>query len=309
MESEQITKERADFHIHYTDETARGIIDKALEMGVRVVALVRRSEISDRLPEFIAYGREKGVTVLPGTEQLVRVENGLVEAICLDFDFAHPEIRRFFGKKEAEEKNASVAARQKQFLELKGFTFNDLAPKDRNKLEELLAGKILEKAKTFCQIVNNTEANQSLIQKLLKENNEVYREAKETNWRFLWKMFFAPGKEGYIPVQPQAKELINAVHSAHGVVLYSPEGKFKRENWDELKDFGIDGIMIWHGGRAELPASLIKEIREQGFLILGGSDYDPEKDDWKTGVGQGAMFISSPRRYEEIKSYKKRKGL
>lgn len=308
MESEQITQERADFHVHYTDETAKGIIDKASETRVRVVGLIRRGEISDNLPEFIAYGREKGVTVLPGAEQLIRVESGLVEAICLDFDFAHPEIKRFFGKKEAEEKNASVAARQKQFLELKGFMFNDLAPEDRNKLEELLAGKILEKAKTFCQIVSNTKANQDLIQKLIKENNEVYREAEETNWKFLWKMFFAPGEEGYIPVQPQAEELINAVHSAHGVVLYSPEGKFKRENWDKLKDFGIDGIMIWHGGRAELPASLIKEIRRQGFLILGGSDYDTEKDEWQIGVGKGAMFIS-PRRHKEIESYKKRKGL
>lgn len=309
MESEKITKERADFHVHYTDETAERIIDKASEMGVRVVAFVRRSEISDRLPEFIAYGREKGVTVLPGTEQLVRVEDGLAEVICLDFDFAHQEIRRFFGKKEGEEKNASVAARQKQFLELKGFTFSDLALEDRDKLEELLAGKILEKAKTFCQIVNNIEANRGLIQKLIEENSGVYREAKEINWRFLWKMFFAPGKEGYIPIQPQAKELIDSVHSAHGVALYSPEGKFNKKVWDQLKSSRVDGIMIWHGGRAELPLfPLIKEIRRQGFLILGGSDYDPEKDDWQIGVGEGAMFIS-PRRYKDIESYKKRKGL
>ncbi len=65
---------------------------------------------------------------------------------------------------------------------------------------------------------------------------------------------------------------------------------------------GIDGIMGWHGGRLEIDRKMIKDARNKDLLILGGSDYDPNVDEWKIGEGSGVMYIST-RRLRELKDY------
>ena len=55
----------------------------------------------------------------------------------------------------------------------------------------------------------------------------------------------------------------------------------------------------------ELPRQSVVRIRKMGLLTLGGSDYDPDKNDWQIGKGDGEMYISLKRMTDYLK-YKNR---
>lgn len=338
METKEMTKERADFHVHYSvhdPEATKRIIDEAAGKNVVVLGLVGRLAVSDVLPEIIEYGRKKGVKVLPAAEYpgLVTLEDGKTQAvdlIAIDFDYQNKEIRKLFSPLENRERNAKIAQNQKEFLEREGFLFDSLQDSEKRILSRLLEGRLDEKAIEFCRLVVKNKLNEEKLRSLKEEKREdwefvarnwgkqpFYQNSAELDAKFLWYLYFRPphgegfkaqgGASAELQLKP-ATELVAAVHKAGGVILYSPEGKFKREIWEHLKSVGIDGIMAWHGSRMELNRNTIREIRKEGYLILGGSDYDPKKNEWIIGVGKKPfeMFIS-PRRAGELEKYKQDK--
>lgn len=309
--------ERADFHVHYTEETAKEIISYAARENVKGLALVGRAEISGGTNKFVEFGEAMGVDVIMGVEYLARVkDNTFVDLIAFGFDHEDPTIQYYFSSKSEYQKdiNTDIASKQKAFLEEKGFTFKDLEEEEERLLNLLMEGAIAEKAIKFCELVVKNPLNRKKFEQLKEERkkewNEVYDEyADKPGYRnnplyleskFLWYLYFRSGKEGYFPVLKSADDVIKIVHEAGGVILYSPEGEYEEEVWDNLKSHGIDGIMAWHGGRVELSSEVIKNARKEDLLVLGGSDYHPQKNNWQVGVGSGDMFISI-RRMEELR--------
>jgi len=311
-----------DFHIHYNDNSALEIIETAKEKNLVAIALVGRAQISDKLGEYIRYGEKIGIEVISGVEYVAEVDdNVFADLIALDFDYNHPSIQDYFGENEDRQKriNASVARGQFHFLLGEGFQFTELGYQNEELLNALLGGTITEKAIRFCQIAVANPVNRDLIEKLKEENQALsedvfqskkdkiyYQDTKNSEAKFLWSLYFLPSKRGFIPILSSASDIIQAVHRAQGVVLYSPEGKFSDEVWVKLQQLSIDGIMGWHAGRLELSMDLLRNIRNEGLLVLGGSDYNPDRNEWKIGSGKGPMFIS-PGRYADLLRYKRSK--
>ena len=123
----------------------------------------------------------------------------------------------------------------------------------------------------------------------------------------MYELHFGPGKPGRLLARDSAEDLVKIVHDCGGVVVYSPEGNFDQSVWNKLVDIKIDGVMAWHGSRLgkdrkgiDTNLNAIKSARKLGLLVLGGSDYDPRKQDWELGVGRGDLFINK-RRLNEFK--------
>lgn len=315
---------KADFHVHYDDQTALEIIREAAKNKVFVLGLVGRLDVSDHFEEYRVFGGKLGVKVVPGVEYLAKVDETHTDLIALDFDPSHPAILDYFGHNEKRQVKLSreIALKQKRFLEDKGFIVEGKDEGDQVLLQSLLMGEVAEKAIRFCNIVTKNALNRDLIERLKKENSEMWKYVrekysdrpgyKERLWdlesKFLWLMYFPPGKGGYIPVLTPAEKIIKAVHEARGVALYSPEGSFNENDWDKLIELGIDGIMAWHADKIEVDRKTLINTRSKGLLVLGGSDYNPNLNHWQVGVGQGGMYISA-RRYLDLKRYKTRNGL
>lgn len=335
MESEKTTKGQADFHVHYevkNPEGAKDIIKEARRRDVGVLGLVGRAEYSTRLPELVKFGQEIGVIVLPGVEYKARLDDRShksVDLICLDFNPQSLEIANYFAENAPKQQqiNKAIAAEEKEFLETQGFSFSNLKDEDKKTLEEIFRGEHVDKAIKLCRIAANTEEGN--VEELKKKYPREWQEVQEKHgikpWykndpigldaKFLYELYFSnETKPGYqyaiAPYITPVQKIIEATHKSGGVILYSPEGKFNEATWQKLVDLGIDGIMVWHGKRMELPKSLVATIRKIGLLILGGGDYDPARNHWQIGTGDetNSMFIS-PKRYEELRKYKEAKKL
>jgi len=310
--------EKVDFHVHYengNEFSPESLFKEAKENGVVALALVGRLELSDNLDQFINVGKNFGIEVFTGVEYPVRINGVLVDLVAVGFDHRNCSIKHLFGKSERKKDNAQVARYQKGFLEKNGFLVEGELYEDKELLTKLLGGEISEKAIRFCSIVIRNSQNQEILARLKSENSNLwheiydkynmrsgYTEIQKIDAKFLWRIFFDFGKPGYLPIQSGITNIIDAVHGARGVVLYSPEGKFNKDIWDNLCCLGIDGIMGWHGGKLEIDKNLVVETRAKGLLILGGSDFHPGKNEWKIGVGDGNLYIGTQRR-EELNSY------
>lgn len=316
--------ERVDFHIHYengTEFNADYVFKEAVKKNVVALTLVGRLELSENLGEYIQTGEKYGIRTLSGVEYPVRIKDTLVDLVFIGFDYTNIGIKTLFGKCERKKDNSRVALLQKKFLENESFLVEGLQTEDQNLLVKLLDGEISEKAISFCKIVVHNPKNKEILECLkLKEKylwDETHRkyhdrlgytEVQSIEAKFLWKNYFDFGKPGFLPVQVSAKNIIECVHNARGVALYSPEGKFNKKVWDTLYNMGIDGIMGWHGGRLEIDARIIVETRARGLLVLGGSDYHPGKNEWKVGIGNGDMYIST-RRMIDFDNYQKKEDI
>ena len=312
--------EAVDFHVHYSDQPGRTVVEVAAANGLVCIGLVRRLEISSNLQEFVDFGRDKGIRVEPGVEWVARIGVDKAELIALGFDVSHPVVRKYFGVEEAVERNAEIARRQKAFLEEMGYVFDGTSNRDIETINKLEAGRISEKAIAWCRLLIGASGNKEKIESYLNSHASSWNEAvknygkmprysnkQELLAKFFWSELFALGKPGCFPTPSQGAtdEIIRGVHDAGGIVIYSPEGSFSWKIFEKLADLGTDGVMGWHGSRLELDRQSVARIRKRGLLVLGGSDFDPEKNHWQLGVGDGRMYVSS-RRLRDYLSYKSR---
>lgn len=307
--------ERVDFHIHYDpldESTAYDAIETARKCEVTAMALMARGQISVNTHEFIEKGRELGIKVFSGLESLTILGDNFLELICLGFD---PEgsIAGLYGQEVVEKINKKAVFEQLAFIQTEGFDFSLISSEDQELLSKVKMGKTTERAFKICQIISRSSniPNISRISALKKELDDDWKyvndkygnafKGSNLNAKFLWYIYFKVGAPGYIRVQNHADVVINAVHESGGVVLYSPEGKFDFSVWESLISLGVDGVMGWHGSKLELSRQMIKDLLEKEMLILGGSDFDPIKNHWKLGLGDGSLYIN-PRRLLSLES-------
>lgn len=316
-------QERVDFHVHFKDDSVavRSLLQEARKSEVVAVGLLGRLALSDQIEDYIRIGEETGVIVYPGVEYSVWEENKLIDLICLAFDPKNPLVRNLFGKQESKAENAKLAQKQKEFLEGRGLIIDPKEIEDKNLLKMLLDGEISEKAINFCRLVAKDYVNRFRINVLMDDYPSFWAESRrfdllscgdkkyEEIAKFLYKLYFSQGRAGYVRVQQSSECVVNAVHSGRGVVLYSPEGKFDEIVWNNLLKVGVDGIMGYHGKRcSELNLATALNISRKGLLILGGSDFNPEKNDWQVGVGDGTLHIRREKLFELEKYIAKKYG-
>lgn len=316
-------KPRVDFHIHYDplDEqrTAFQAIDIAAERNVVAMVLLARSEISSHFDEFIEHGRCVGVDVIPGVEHVVIKDNKKIGLICIGFDPEERGISDYFDGASGDAQSVELARFQRDLLVRRGFNLTVLNQAQSDLLKRIMAGKVTEKAINLCEIAAGIYNNRLVIRNLIREHYSDWisvrsKYSEMPNYKdnptkligkFLWTIFFEINKDGFVPLSEHVEKVVDITHEAGGVVLYSPEGSFDAEFWEELQGNGVDGIMAWHAaelgnsskGRSDIPSFVIRDARKRGLLILGGSDY--QQKDWEVGIGNGNMFIS-PKRYGEF---------
>ncbi|MEK7497660.1 MAG: hypothetical protein AAB656_01960 [Patescibacteria group bacterium] len=309
-------KESIDLHVHYDpkdETTAYNALRTAQELGVVAMSLLARGQISDDYNKFVKKGEEMGIKVYPGFECTVILGAERSDLVCLDFKSGESPIMQFYGTKVTSEESRANAARQKLFLEQQGFSFSVAGDEDEKSLMMLMSGCVKERAINFCRIVCKYQENFNLLCQLKMSYSNDWQETVDKyglmhqgsglDAKFLYEIFFKEGKPGYIPgAFHEAKTIINATHDSGGIVLYSLEGKIGKNIWEQLLLLGVDGIMGWHGGRLGLDKTFVRQIRNMNLLILGGSDFDPLKNHWQIGVGDGSMYIN-PRRMRDVDSY------
>lgn len=328
---ENITS-KVDFHVHYDPlrpETGFDVIRKAEKCGIIAITLLDRNSISPMMAEYVEYGKDCGVEVIPGIEIVARFGMETVELIAMGFDVSDLGINKAWGGLENKVSNTQMVAKQISLFNNEGFSFNHLSQFGQENMDKLLLGEISEKAITLCQciVTADDDENRRLLEELKESESQLWQKLvqqySETDYykgrldrlnaKLLYEIYFGPGKKGRDLICTQVSEVVSIVHSAGGVVLYSPEGLFGQKIWDDLQEKGVDGIMAWHGGKLgrdkdvdSIPISIIKDAIRKGMLVLGGSDYDPKKNDWKLGVGGDETMYMSERRYQDLLGYKNR---
>jgi hypothetical protein len=322
---------RTDYHVHFTrDNEGIPVLDPvfaaAKKNGVVSMALMLRAETPNNFAAIIEEGERQGIEVFAGIEYLARLGGKLTPVIALGFEPDNVGIQDVLGPEAKMSQNIAVAKHQYELLKREGFTFDGLDKKQATLLENVLAGRITQKAASLCGLITENGSNAAALETLIETNRETYENMRQEelfkskpellNREFLRRHYFDVGKEGYVPIQLTATEFINLIHQAGGAVLLShepPKSPFTWEVWDQLKDLGIDGITAWHGGKLdkEIVATCVR-LRKEGYLTLGGSDHDPEKDHWQVGVGDGDLYMSIRRGKElegKLREIRNRVGL
>ena len=265
VENRKHTVSQVDFHVHYTDETARDIVDEARRKQILAIALINRVAFSKRIREHVEYGEREGVEVIPGLE-VVRYVNGQdVELIALGLDLNSGKFKTHFEKNEVEERNKKVALKQREYFKRQGFEFSGLLEEDEKDVVDILDGRIGAKAIGFCKaIARSTDpGNRTRLDEIKISNSELWENVQNVfsskpaysgnvdllTAKFLYELHFGPGKPGRLLARDSAEDLIKTIHECGGVVIYSPEGNFDQGVWNELVNIGIDGVMAWHGSR------------------------------------------------------------
>lgn len=313
---------RVDFHIHVNPlDSGSGfrIIDKAADNNIKAMTLLARSEVPELLPAYQKYAHEKEIDLVSGIENFTEIDGIGVDIVGLGFDITDPLIRQKFSKEGDREANKQIAHKQSDFLKSQGFLFDNLGPDLENKLQTVLNGDVSEKAIRLCEIVSANSENESLIKKLeatfpeewtmvmtnYSERHYYQEDKSRLAAKLLYNLYFAKGKPGSISPM-HSEQFISIINQAGGVALYSPEGNFDPNVWEKLKAHGIDGVMAWHGGKLgadhgtnDIPKEKLIEMKNEGYLILGGSDYS-EGGNWEVGSGDGSFYMSE-RRYKELK--------
>lgn len=319
---------RVDFHTHANPlelESGKHVVDIAILNNIKAIAIFAREQVLSYYDELIEYGKENKIDVFTGVETLSIIDGKPVELICIGFDaqkIAHE------GLFSSHKSNIKIAQLQKEFLESKGFSFDQTQnDHDLELLDSVMKGMVGEKAIRLCQILTRNDVMQSRISELISQNVELWEKVFSTysqvdsykddpsklNAKFLYLLYFDVKKEGFEYVSnkfdeyiPTVGTLISTIHNACGLVLYSPEGDFNSEIWEKLLTEDVDGIMGWHGAslgfeleRRDIPSDVIRDCIKKDLLILGGSDFN--NGDWRLGSGSNDKLYMSKRRLDDLK--------
>lgn len=317
--------ERVDFHVHYSPDSIPEIVESAKRTNTTALGLIGRGTIPriDVWNTCSNYVESQGLTPIVGIEINRYIDNSYVDLILLGFDPSNKEFRKLYGDEAITRRSKIIAAHQERTLTEQGFIVSTLDSESTLLLEKIRRGEQLEKAIHLCRIVVDNPDNEALFDIIRKKYPEVWNAIVDSygdkghyldnpnalKAKFLWSLYFAPGKCGHIDAEDDAQTMIDVVHKAGGVVLMSPEGKFSDTQYYKFLKMGGDGIMAWHGSRLGMEDSNIDITTEAilhtlrvNKLILGGSDFHPDKNHWKIGEGRGDMYINI-RRFHEYKGY------
>lgn len=310
-----------DFHIHSSEdyEENKKVILEAQARRAFAIGLVGKIEMPPDIGQLMEYGETIGVEVIPGVETPEELVRGVFsDFIGLGFNPDHPLAVKYFTNESRRIRNQELAYRQVEVLKKHGFSFDALTGEDKELFNRVTHGYEPQKAVNLCRLVVLNPINKEALGKFGRENKD---------WSLVWEFYskqdrfrnqpeylkakvlefilFDFGKEGYTPSVTNPEVIIDAIHKAGGVVFYSPEGKFDKNVWERFRELQGDGIMLFHGGRLRWPQEVrpvefLRDMRKNGLIIGGGSDFDPKKNHWEVVTGDGSLRLSH-RRLDELK--------
>jgi len=303
-----------DFHIHgLTPEDTKTSIATSREMGLSAIAVIYRTQLPQQLPfSSPEFSPTPELTILTGIEYSPRFHGQLIDVLLLGFNHSDSQIRKYFGSENQTQHNIDIANKQKEFLERQGLITVPQNPEDETKYSHLLAGDISAKAITWCQIISHHPDNRTHIDKSKRQHWQKFvtqHSGDQSEEKFLYWLFFAAGKPGYIPVQLEIDQVAQTVHAAGGVVIYSLEPKNHESVPDSLiekiaNNSSFDGVSAWHGEHFLLTKSQVKMLTQADKTIIGGSDYDPAKkhlpNPWNIATGNNRYMYISKRTGEKF---------
>jgi len=110
----------------------------------------------------------------------------------------------------------------------------------------------------------------------------------------------------YEPIYSEPSEVIEAVHDAGGIaVLAHPALYNNYELLDELIEFGLDGIEVWHPScKEEDVVYLQQKAKKHDLLMTGGSDFHGF---YGVGCVTVGSCVTPDAQFDALLSYKSRR--
>lgn len=308
-ERTRVARKLVDLHVHgWGDQRDFDIIDRASNAQISAIAIGKRAGgVMKNYSELTEYANQKGIKLLTLSEFNIKLPWGTrTDLVAIAFDPNHPEIIQW--KENAKVWNVSAAIEQIEYLESLGISFNSLDNKQKEDLETIKEGCDPERGGSLSFLAVQSGENIRIVERYLnldkeklltlekKYEGKTYLKGNVKLAKYLWEICFSAEGVCRFSPQPPTHDIYRFIHTmkkAGGVVLYSPEGKFDIKAWGYLRSKNCDGIMGWHANTLfdEIPLRVAISFLKEKRPILGGSDFDPIKDDWQIGCGKGKMKI------------------
>jgi len=265
-----------DLHLHskFSDgtDTPSELVDKALKLNLKAIALTDHDTVAG-LEDFLSYGSEKGLHVIPGIELSVANEknnpNRDVHVIGLNIDFRSSEFIRVLEKQASarfEQKKAIVSRLREEF----GYdiTFAEV--------QELAGSKSIGRT--------------HIVKVLVKNNKDEFVDTPRTE-RY---QFIGSGGPAYVPrtFKTNLKDAIDLIKIANGIPILAHPGMYATPCNEEFVkvcvEKGIQGIEVEYTydknrpfvgtdkaqwARSTLPGYYAKIADKYALIKSGGSDY------------------------------------
>lgn len=309
----KIGNQRIDLHIHSVgDHRDIETIDTAKKVGVVALAIGKRGGgILDNFEEISKHGRKTGVDVLPLTEYHLRLNELKFDIVCIGFNLLDPKVKNW--KNNYIRWNKIAAQKNIKFLEEHGIFFSNLDQQGQRQFKNITNGSEPERMWTLSRLATSKSSNTPAIVKFIvssgidypgvikKYSDLSYVDTPQKLLSYvLARAFINQEAAKWTSTQPPNTNLDSFIETflPSGLLFYSPEGNFNHKLWSHLREKGFSGVLVWHGSRMELKKSQVEELVRTNVLLIGGSDYDPLKNHWQPGIGDGNMFVG-------IRTYKK----
>lgn len=243
----------ADLHCHTrvsdgSDEVEE-IIDMAARMGLTALAVTDHDSFA-AVARALAYGREKGVEVIPGVEfSTIDSKRGRKAHILCYFSEPTRALRQIC---------ETTALRRQQAGEMMVAKTMELYPITRE--------MVLRRARGSTNIYK-----QHVLHALMDAgySNTVFGE-------LFTKLFHPKRGLAYANVEyPEAVEILPLLHQAGGVAVLAHPGEYNSyELLEELTGLGLDGVEVWHPRNREGDEERLSEYaRAHGLIMTGGTDF------------------------------------
>lgn len=246
------------------------LVNHARASDIEAIAITDHDTI-DGLPEAIATGEKIGIEVITGLEISAEFNPGSMHILGLLFDHNDPGLNDTLKdlQRSRAERNPKII---RNLVELG-------VPVTMEEVEEISGGGQVGRPHMAKALLNNghVKSTQDAFDRFLKKGAPAYVD-----------------KDRLSP-----KESIDIIHNAGGMVFLAHpatlfiNGSKRRALFDELKDYGLDGIEVYYSSHSvEDINSLLDNAEKRNFLICGGTDFHGDvKPKIKIGTGYGNLNI------------------
>jgi len=275
-----------DLHLHSTSSDGQDspskIVDKALELNLRAIALTDHDTLSG-LEEFLSYGEEKNIIVIPGIEISIKhePERELIDIhiIGLNIDHNSANLRK------------SIVDQIKGRLEQK----RAICYRLRNEFGYDISFKEVQ------EIAGSNIIGRPHIVEVMVRNNPDITKGKSKNQLF---KLISVGGSAYVDriIELNLEKSIELILSAGGIPILAHPGIYNVSNFEHfmemLIDVGIKGIEVEYTysknrpfyetkklveAQKTLPEYFRRIAEKYNLIKSGGSDYHGGKKGIKIG--------------------------
>lgn len=243
-------KGKIDLHLHTTASDGtwepEELIDRAIKLGFSCISITDHDSIHS-IKKAIEYSKDKPIEVISGVELSVEYKKQDIHLLAYGIDIENEEFQAvmdFFHKKRKE--RAKEIIRKLNAIGM-GISYEDLA-----------------------------DSNSDPALGRLHIANALIESGHVTNLSKAFKKYLLPGKPAYVEKEILTPEkAIEITHKAGGINVLAHPGIYKRyrKNITEFKEFGIEGIEVFHTNHLpDMTKKLLDIAEKESLLVTGGSD-------------------------------------